>query len=464
MNTILNAVRMLLPFVIALLPVLACQKTNSNSNTTPQGSTPVSPTPPVVTPPSITKVSPDTAAYNATVTVYGTGFSDTLANDALKINGIAVPITKVTADSLVLTVPLGVGSGPVVLTVDGTNVNGPSFTYLLTATVSTLAGGGTSGNGLFLDGPGASAEFREPYGVAVDKQGNVYVADDANSRVRLITPAGVVSTLAGNGYSGYINGPGNGSELSLPRGVAIDGQGNIYVTDNGNVRIRMINSSDVVSTFAGTGFFGSVNGPGATASFTAPYGVMVDSAGNIYIADAGNQLIRKITSGDVVSTLAGNTGNGSGGYQDASTGAAAWFSSPQGLAIDSKGNIYVADAGNNRIRTISPTGAVTTVAGDGNANFKDAATALSAEFNLPSGIAVDTKGNLYVADQSNNRIRMISAAGAVSTLAGDGTANFKDGPGLSAEFNGPSGIAIDQQGNLYVADQYNNRIRKITMQ
>jgi serine/threonine-protein kinase len=165
-----------------------------------------------------------------------------------------------------------------------------------------------------------------------------------------------------------------------------------------------------------------------------------------------------------VSTLAGNTGNGSGGYQDATTGAAAWFSSPQGLAIDSKGNIYVADAGNNRIRMISPAGAVSTVAGDGNANFKDAATALSAEFNLPSGIAVDTKGNLYVADQTNNRIRMISSSGVVTTLAGDGMANFKDGPGLSAEFNGPSGIAIDQQGNLYVADQYNNRIRKITMQ
>ena len=213
--------------------------------------------------------------------------------------------------------------------------------------VSTLAGSGVPG---FADGPGATAQFRNPVGVAVDAAGNVYVADHSNSRIRKVSPAGVVSTLAGSGLYGFSDGPGATAQFGGPTGVAVDAAGNVYVADLGNQRIRKVSPAGVVSTLAGSGVSGFADGPGATAQFNLPLGVAVDSAGNVYVADGINQRIRKVSPAGVVSTLAGS---GVFGFADG-PGATAQFWGPTGVAVDSAGNVYVAEGGNQRIRKVSP--------------------------------------------------------------------------------------------------------------
>jgi sugar lactone lactonase YvrE len=320
--------------------------------------------------------------------------------------------------------------------------------------VLTLAGDGTPAH---LDGPGTGARFYIPEGVAVDGAGNVYVADTGNHRIRKITSAGDVTTLAGSGTPGFANGTGTVAQFQNPAGVAVDGAGNVYVADSTNNRIRKITPAGVVATLAGSNTGGFADGTGTAALFSSPSGVAVDGAGNLYVADAGNHRIRKIViATGVVSTLAGNTGFGS----TDGTGTAARFSSPRGVAVDGAGNLYVADYGNHRIRKIViATQEVTTLAGS-SAGYADG-TGTAAQFNYLHGVAVDGAGNLYVADGSNNRIRkIVIASGVVTTLAG-GTSGFADGTLTAAQFNTPYGVAVDGAGNLYVADQINNRIRKI---
>ncbi|MEI6715941.1 MAG: immunoglobulin domain-containing protein [Verrucomicrobiota bacterium] len=316
--------------------------------------------------------------------------------------------------------------------------------------VSTLAGSGASGAA---DGPGSTASFRKPYGVAVDGLGNVYVADTDNNKIRKITSAGVVSTLAGAGAYGSANGSGSTASFSIPSGVAVDGLGNVYVVDTGNNKIRKITSSGVVSTLAGSGASGAANGPGSTASFGRPEGVAVDGLGNVYVADTENHKIRKITGAGVVSTLAG-----SGDYGSADgPGSTASFSYLSGVTVDGLGNVYVADTDNYKIRKITSAGVVSTLAGaDGAADGPGS----TASFSRLYGVAVDGLGNVYVADTENNKIRKITSAGVVSTFAGaDGAA---DGPGSTASFSSPYGVAVDGLGNVYVADTENHKIRKIT--
>ena len=317
--------------------------------------------------------------------------------------------------------------------------------------VSTLAGSGTFG---YTDGTGTSAKFDYPPGVAVDGAGNVYVADQGNNRIRKITASGVVSTLAGSGTPGNADGTGTSAQFSYPYGVAVDGAGNVYVADQGNNRIRKITASGVVSTLAGS-TSGYTDGTGTSAQFNNPYGVAVDGAGNVYVADRYNDRIRKITTSGVVSTLAGSTN----GYTDG-TGTSAQFYNPFGVAVDGAGNVYVADLYNHRIRKITASGVVSTLAGNGTYGYTDG-TGTSAKFNRPTGIAVDGAGNVYVADLSNHRIRKITTSGVVSTLAGS-TYGYTDGTGTSAKFYYPSGVAVDGAGNVYVADYHNHRIRKIT--
>jgi prepilin-type N-terminal cleavage/methylation domain-containing protein len=316
--------------------------------------------------------------------------------------------------------------------------------------VSTLAGLGTAG---YSDGTGAAAQFNTPTGVAVDSSGTMYVADYANNRIRKMTPAGVVSTLAGSGTTGSSDGTGAAAQFSYPRGVAVDSSGTMYVADYANHRIRKITPAGVVSTLAGsTASF--ADGTGAAAQFNYPRGVAVDSSGTAYVADTYNHRIRKITPAGVVSTLAGSTASFADG-----TGAAAQFNYPFGVAVDTSGTVYVADNYNHRIRKITPAGVVSTLAGS-TAGFADG-TGSAAQFNYPTGVAVDTSGTVYVADASNNRIRKISPSGVVSTLAGS-TAGFADGTGAAAQFSLPYGVAVDSSGTLYIADAYNHRIRKIT--
>jgi mucin-19 len=328
------------------------------------------------------------------------------------------------------------------------------------AEVSTLAGlAGTSGAA---DGTGTAARFYNPCGVAVDTAGNAYVADRDNHTIRKITSAGVVSTLAGLAApSGAVDGTGTAALFSSPRGVAVGPAGNTYVADYGNHTIRMINPVGVVTTLAGlAGTSGSANGTGTAARFTNPHGVAVDAAGNAYVADTGNHTIRKITPAGVVSTLAGLVG--SAGIANG-TGTAAQFHWPRSVALDTVGNVYVADTSNNTIRKITPAGEVSTLAGLAGASGSADGTGTAARFSGPYGVAVDNAGNVYVGDTSNSTIRKISPGGDVSTLAGlAGNPGSTDATGTAARFNGPLGVAVDASGNVYIADHSYSTIRKVT--
>ena len=328
------------------------------------------------------------------------------------------------------------------------------FAQASNALVTTLAGSGIQG---YADGNGTSASFSAPAGVAVDGVGNVYVADSSNNRIRKITPSGIVSTLAGSGSSGYADGNGTSAEFNSPWGVAVDGSGNVYVADSSNHRIRKITATGTVTTLAGSGSAAFANGQRTSASFNMPLGVAVDGSGNVYVADLGNHRIRKVDVQGNVTTLAGS---GTQGAVDAQ-GTSASFDSPRGVAVDTGGNVYVGDWGTERIRKIDLSGNVTTLAGSGGFGFADG-QGISAIFARPNGVAVDGSGNVYVADHNNHRIRKIDVQGNVTTLAGSGDWAFADGQGTSASFGGPIGVAVDGNGNVYVGDYYNNRIRKIT--
>lgn len=316
------------------------------------------------------------------------------------------------------------------------------------ATADVLAGNGVQGS---INGTGTGASFYQPTGVAVDASGNVYVADFRNNLIREISPAGAVSTLAGNGQQGSVNGAGTVATFNAPTGVAVDASGNVYVAENGNNLIREISPQGLVSTFAGSGAAGSVNATGTAATFTNPQGIAIDANGNVYVADYGNNLIREISPAGLVSTLAGNTNPGAVD----GTGVAASFNTPTAIAVDAAFNVYVADYGNNLIRKISPAGVVSTLAGSGSAGSANG-TGTAASFKNPTGIAVDAAGNVYVADWGNNLVRVISPAGVVSTLSG--TTNGKS---TAIVLIGPYGVAVDAANNVYVADYGNSTILKI---
>jgi len=261
---------------------------------------------------------------------------------------------------------------------------------------------------------------------------------------------GTVITFAGSGSQGSANGPQIAASFYDPNSVAVDLAGNVYVADLGNSLIREINAKGVVSTFAGSGTDSLANGTGTAASFSFPAGVAVDASYNVYVADLGNQVIRKISGTGVVTTLAGI-----GGVPGAANGAAAsaTFNGPVAVAVDASGNVYVADQNNNMIREISVAGAVTTLAGSGSPGFVNG-TGTSASFNSPNGVAVDGNGNVYVADLINRAIRKITPAGVVTTFAGNGTG--------SVTFGAPSGVAVDGNNNIYVTDENTNLITMLT--
>lgn len=319
--------------------------------------------------------------------------------------------------------------------------------------VTTLAG---SGKFNFADGAGPQALFAFPTGVAVDQSGNIFVADVGNHKIRKITPGGVVSTLAGSGKEGFADGTGSEAIFSQPNGLAIDEMGNIYIAEFSGNRIRKISPEGVVTTLAGSGKAGFADGTGVEATFNALEGIAVDSKGGVYVTDSKNHKIRKITQDGVVTTIAGS---GKAGGADGA-GAAASFNLPIGVAVDSGSNIYVCDTDNHKIRKITPNGVVTTIAGSGKAGAEDGNSSV-ASFNQPLGIAVDGMGNIYVTEDKNHKIRKITPNGFVSTLAGSGKAGAEDGYGTTASFNIPFGVAVDQFGTVYVSDAQNNKIRKI---
>ena len=304
------------------------------------------------------------------------------------------------------------------------------------------------------NGTGTAAQFNRPQGLAVDANGNIYVADASNQTIRKIAPGGLVTTVAGSGTAGGVNGTGTAATFDAPLGVAVDASGNLYVADGGNDVIRKIAPGGVVTTLAGAvGTSGTADGTGVLAKFNQPYGVAVDASGNVYVADYGNNTIREVTPGGTVTTIAGAAGLA--GSTDA-TGAAARFNKPYGVAVDASGNIYVADTGNNRIREIMPGGVVTTLAGS-TSGYGDG-TGTAAQFASPRGVAVDASGNVYVADTNDAEIRKIASGAVVTTLAG-GASGGADGAGFNAGFNNPSGVAVDANGTVYVADTSDDTIR-----
>jgi sugar lactone lactonase YvrE len=325
--------------------------------------------------------------------------------------------------------------------------------------VTTFAG--TAGSIGSTDGTGSAARFNFPFSLAVDSSGNLYLADTYNSTIRKITAAGAVTTLAGTaGSIGSTDGTGSAARFYSPAGVAVDSAGNVYISDSSNNTIRKITAAGVVTTFAGTSTYSSADGTGSAARFTFPFDVAATGAGIVYIADAGNNTIRKISAAGVVTTLAGTAGTA--GTADG-TGSAARFSSPDGVAVDGTGTVYVADTYNATIRKITPAGVVTTLAGTAGSTGTADGTGAAARFNSPHGLAADASGNVYVADAGNDTIRKISSAGVVTTLAGTaGTAGMADGTGGAARFNSPSGVALDAAGNVFVADAGNHAIRKIS--
>lgn len=323
-------------------------------------------------------------------------------------------------------------------------------------TVTTFAGAGTSGS---VDGLGTAAKFGRPEGIAIDAIGNVYVADFNNNKIRKITSVGEVTTFAGSGVPGSADGTGTAAKFNRPRDITIDSFGNLFVTDSGNHNIRKITPAGVVTTFAGSGTQGSADGTGSAASFYGSHSITIDAANNLYVADTFNNKIRKITPAGVVTTL---SGSGVFGSADG-LGTVASFSTPSGIAIDAAGNLFVTDQDGHSIRKVTATGVVTTFAGNNTSGSADG-TGAYARFSYPIGITIDGNGNLYVADYDNNKIRKITPGAVVTTIAGSGTDATVDGVGVEASFDYPFGIDIDATGKLYVSDKESSTIRKIIYQ
>lgn len=333
----------------------------------------------------------------------------------------------------------------------------PSATKTSNLTVSTFAGTGTAGA---TNGAVSTASFNLPSALAYGPGNELFVGDFGNSLVRTISIASsTVNNFAGTGTAGLLNGLATAAEFNGTANIAFDASGNLFVSDEENNVIREISTGGNVTTLAGTGTAGYIDGPGVTAALNHPEGIVVDGSGNLYVADLGNDLIRKINIATaVVSTYAGS---GSAGFGNGTLTAAS-FNEPYGMAIDGSGNIYVTDIMNNSIRKITvSTGMVSTYAGTGSQGLQNG-TASTATFHYPLGCTFDSNGNMYVSDTYNNVIRKISASGNVTTYAGTGASGAQNGPAASATFNFPIGILVNGNG-IYVADTHNNLIRKITI-
>jgi sugar lactone lactonase YvrE len=315
------------------------------------------------------------------------------------------------------------------------------------------------------------AELVTTAAVTVDSTGNIYIADMANNRVRKIAAkTGVISTLAGTGKRGYSGdgGPATSAELNYPQGVTTYRKGNVYIADTDNNRVRKVTvSTGVITTVAGSGAQGYAGdgGPATSAALNWPCGVAVARSGDLYFSDYNNHRIRKVTvSTGKLSTVAGT---GKPGYSgDGRPATSAQLNDPSDVTLDAKGNVYIADTNNQRIRKVSAsTGAISTIAGNGKKGFSgDGGLAISAEFNSPNALTLDASGNLYIADTSNHRIRKLTVStGTISTLAGNGRAGYSGdgGPAASSELNSPWDVAIDPSGNILIADFGNDRFRKV---
>ena len=331
---------------------------------------------------------------------------------------------------------------------------------------------GFSGDG----GPATSASLASPVSVALDGAGNLFIADFSNRRIRKVDTSGIITTVAGNGISGFSGdgGPATSASLTNPFGVALDGTGNLFIADEGNFRIRKVDTSGIITTVAGNGSsgFSGDGGPATSASLTNPFGVALDGTGNLFIADEGSNRIRKVDTSGIITTVAGNGSSGFSG--DGGPAISASLSGPFGVALDGTGNLFFADAGNTASARWTPRGsslrwratAPDLVAGDPatSASLPDGGPATSASLHEPNGVALDGSGNFFIADTLNNRIRKVDTSGIITTVAGNGSFGFSGdgGPATSASLSFPFGVALDGSGNLFIADFSNSRIRKVS--
>ncbi|MFF3172616.1 RICIN domain-containing protein [Streptomyces sp. NPDC057900] len=332
--------------------------------------------------------------------------------------------------------------------------------------ISTVAGTGSAGpNGD--GGPAVSAQVNQPNGIAMDRTGTLYVVDYGGHRVRRITTDGKISTIAGTGSANFggDGGPAVKAHLKNPTGVAVDGSGNVYIADTENHRVRKVAADGKISTVAGTGS-AATSGDGGLATaarVNRPTGVAVDGDGVLYIAENSAHRVRKVAADGKISTVAGNGSGTFGG--DGGPAASAQLRSPYGVAVDGAGNLYIADRGNHRIRKVTADGNISTIAGTGSAKFSgDGGQAASAELNNPFTMVVDSTGALYVADYGNHAVRKITADGEISTVAGIGTGGIDgdNGPAVAAQLKNPTAVAVDCVDTLYIADHNNHRVRKVS--
>ena len=315
--------------------------------------------------------------------------------------------------------------------------------------------------------PAASAKLASPCRIGLDASGNMYISDTGNLRIRKITQNGIITTIAGNGSLGYSGdgSPATSAQLSDPQAAAVDAAGTLYIADSGNNRLRRVGTNNIITNLAGTDSYGSFydDGPATRAPLAFPFGVTVDTAGNLYIAEGSR--IRKIsTNGIIITTVAGvNVAGYSGDGGPATNAQLSWS---RGIAVDASGNVYFSDTNNHRIRKVSTNGIITTFAGNGSAGYSgDGGLATSAQIDYPTAVALDGLGNLYLADTANHRIRKIARNGTITTVAGDGFQGYfgDGGPAASARLDLPLGLAVDTMGNLYIADANNRVIRKISV-
>ena len=468
-------------FGVLLSIALSCNKTSTGRTVT------------------VNSFTPDSGAAGTQVTITGSGFSGSAANDSVAVDGVLASIVSATTTRIVFTMPpdpLSINSALITVLIQGAIVPAGFFHYPAPAppppnqqNVSTFAGSGTPGAG---NGKGAAASFNRPEAGVFDKQGNLYVADYGNNEIRKIDTAGNVTTYAGTGQPGFGNGSATTATFKNPSGVAIDNHGNLFVTDQGNNAIRMIDPNGNVTTLAGSGASGARDAPGVNATFNNPIGLGVDTlGGNIFVGDANNNEIREINiaSGNVT-TYAGSTTSGSTdatiplGYPQMAS-----FNGPRGLTVIAQGTanlyslyIFVADYYNNKIREIYTASdnqtIVLTLAGNQN-NSSGFLNPEPASFNSPNGTAWGYAKNangpveFFIADAGNHAIRYSQSDPTLDhsydmpilTLAGTGSSGLVNGTYAQAQFNYPDGVAYNPvDGNLYVMDFSNNVIRKIILQ